>query len=60
MVLAMLGRKHVVILTKESVEHPSDISGLIYRSFKERVDEVKGTLFKDLEAAGYKPDSGGL
>ena len=47
-------------MTKESVEHPSDISGLIYRPFKERVEEVTGMLFKDLEAAGYKPDSKGL
>ena len=60
MVLAKLGRQHVAILTKESVEHPSDIAGLIYRPFKERVDEVKGQLFKDLEAAGYKPDTKGL
>jgi predicted nucleotide-binding protein len=60
MILAKLGRGRVVILTKESVEHPSDIAGLIYRSFKERVDEVKGMLFKDLEAAGYHPDTKGL
>jgi predicted nucleotide-binding protein len=60
MVLARLGRGRVVILTKESVEHPSDIAGLIYRTFKERVDEVSGTLFKDLEAAGYRPDTKGL
>ena len=60
MILARLGRARVVILTKESVEHPSDIAGLIYRPFKERVDEVKGALFKDLEAAGYRPDTKGL
>jgi predicted nucleotide-binding protein len=60
MILAKLGRQRVVILTKDSVEHPSDIAGLIYRPFKERVDEVKGMLFKDLEAAGYRPDSKGL
>jgi predicted nucleotide-binding protein len=60
MILAKLGRQRVVILTKESVEHPSDIAGLIYRPFKERVDEVKGMLFKDLEAAGYRPDTKGL
>jgi len=60
MILAKLGRQRVVLLTKESVEHPSDIAGLIYRPFKERVDEVKGMLFKDLEAAGYRPDTKGL
>jgi predicted nucleotide-binding protein len=60
MVLAKLGRKRVAILTKSSVEHPSDISGLIYRTFNEKVEEVTNALFKDLEAAGYKPDSKGL
>ncbi len=60
MVLARLGRRRVLILIKESVEQPSDIAGLIYRRFKERVDELKGTLFKDLQVAGYKPDSKGL
>jgi predicted nucleotide-binding protein len=60
MVLAKLGRRRVAILTKESVEHPSDIAGLIYRTFKERVEEISGILFKDLEAAGYRPDTKGL
>jgi predicted nucleotide-binding protein len=60
MVLGRLGRGRVCILTKESVEHPSDIAGLIYRPFKERIEEVKGMLFKDLEAAGYRPDTKGL
>ena len=60
MVLARLGRRRVLILIKESVEQPSDIAGLIYRRFKERVDEVKGELFKDLKEAGYSPDAKGL
>jgi predicted nucleotide-binding protein len=60
MILAKLGRQRVVLLTKESVEHPSDIAGLIYRPFKERVDKVEGMLFKDVEAAGYRPDTKGL
>jgi predicted nucleotide-binding protein len=60
MVLARLGRRRVLILIKESVEQPSDIAGLIYRRFKERVDELTGTLFKDLQEAGYKPDPRGL
>jgi len=60
MVLARLGRRRVLILIKESVEQPSDIAGLIYLRFKERVDELKGTLFKDLKEAGYSPDPKGL
>lgn len=55
MVLARLGRQRVAILLKESVEQPSDIAGLIYRPFKERVDEVTFDLVKDLQAAGYNP-----
>lgn len=53
MVLARLGRRRVAILTKESVERPSDIAGLIYISFKERVDEVAANLHRELRTAGY-------
>ena len=60
MVLARLGRPRVAILYKESVELPSDISGLLYIGFKERVDEVKNQLFRELENAGYQPNSDGL
>ena len=60
MVLANLGRERVAILYKQSVELPSDIAGLIYISFQERVDEVKTQLFKELEAAGYHPNVAGL
>jgi predicted nucleotide-binding protein len=55
MVLGRLGRHRVAILTKESVEHPSDISGLIYIPFVERVDELKFDLVKSLQNAGYTP-----
>lgn len=56
MVLANLGRKRVAILLQEDVEKPSDIHGLLYLPFKEKVDEVKAKLFKELKAAGYTPD----
>jgi predicted nucleotide-binding protein len=54
MVLARLGRRRVAILHKGSVELPSDIAGLVWIPFQERVDEAAGALFKELEAAGYK------
>ena len=38
---ARLGRRRVAILHMESGELPSDIAGLIYIPFKERVDEAK-------------------
>jgi predicted nucleotide-binding protein len=55
MVLARLGRRRVAILYKESVEQPSDIAGLIYIPFKDRVEEVQLQLLRELQAAGYKP-----
>jgi predicted nucleotide-binding protein len=60
MVLARLGRQRVAILHKRSVELPSDIAGLIYIPFEERVDEVKAQLFKELREAGYEPDAAAL
>lgn len=60
MVLARLGRRKVAILYKESVEKPSDIAGLVYLGFKERIDEVKPILFKELKDAGYEPSPAGL
>jgi predicted nucleotide-binding protein len=60
MVLARLGRTRVAILHKESVELPSDIHGLLYIAFKERVEEARNQLFQELEAAGYRPRAEGL
>lgn len=59
MVLARLGRPRVAILYKESVEKPSDIDGLLYLPFKERVDETRSLLFRELQEAGYSPDPAG-
>ena len=55
MVLANLGRKRVAILRKKTVEQPSDIDGLIYIPFDEHIDEIKIKLYRELQAAGYKP-----
>jgi predicted nucleotide-binding protein len=60
MVLARLGRQRVAILRKQSVEQPSDIAGLIYISFDERVDEVAPTLYRALLEAGYNPSETAL
>ena len=54
MVLARLGRGRVAILHKESVELPSDINGILYIPFKERVNEARHKLFQELQAAGYE------
>jgi predicted nucleotide-binding protein len=55
MVLARLGRKRVAILHKHSVELPSDIAGLLYIPFVERVDEVKARLFNELRRPAMIP-----
>ena len=60
MVLARIGRKRVAILHKKSVELPSDIGGLIYIGFEERVEEVSKDIYRNLIEAGYKPKPDGL
>ena len=60
MVLSGLDRKRVAILHKGSIELPSDISGLIYLPFVERVDEMKNKLFRELQQAGHRPRHEGL
>ena len=55
MVLATLGRKRVAILRKKTVDPPSDIDGLIYISFDEKVDELRLKLIQELQAAGFTP-----
>ena len=55
MVLSRLGRRRVAILLKEShsMEKPSDIQGLLYIPFKDRIEEARLQLSKELDAAGY-------
>ena len=59
MFLAKLGRSRVAILWKEATdfEKPSDIQGLIYIPFKDKVDEVSVSLIRELSRQGYKIDS---
>lgn len=53
MFLAKLGRKRVAILHKGDIELPSDIQGLIYIAFQDRVDEAKDKLAAELQEAGF-------
>jgi len=59
MFLAKLGRERVAILLKEAIdfEKPSDIHGLIYIPFQNKVDEVSINLIRELSRQGYKIDS---
>ena len=61
MVLAKLGRERVAILHKGSdLELPSDISGLLYIPFDDRVDEAKNGLATALRDAGFHIQIEGL
>ena len=54
MVLSRLGRSRVAILVKGSdIEKPSDIDGLIYISFQEKVSEAATELGASLQDAGF-------
>lgn len=59
MFLSRLGRERVAILLKESqnFEKPSDIQGLIYIPFQNKVDEVSISLIRELTRQGYTIDS---
>lgn len=54
MVLARLGRRRVAVLVKGSnLERPSDIDGLIYLAFNDKVDEIKDRIAATLQTAGF-------
>lgn len=59
MFLAKLGRERVAILLKEAAdfEKPSDIQGLVYIPFQNKVDEVSISLIRELSRQGYNIDS---
>lgn len=59
MFLAKLGREKVAILLKEheNFERPSDIQGLIYIPFQQKVDEVSLNLIRELTRQNYRIDS---
>lgn len=59
MFLAKLGRNKVAILLKEAAdfEKPSDIQGLIYIPFQNKVDEVSISLIRELTRQGYTIDT---
>ncbi|HYI39449.1 MAG TPA: TIR domain-containing protein [Allosphingosinicella sp.] len=52
--LGKLGRKRVCCIYRRGVTPPSDIAGLIYKEYREHVEDVKWELLKELRSAGYK------
>lgn len=59
MFLSKLGRDKVAILLKEDrdFEKPSDIQGLVYIPFSNKVDDVTINLAKELCNQGYNIDT---
>ncbi|MBO6254892.1 MAG: nucleotide-binding protein, partial [Bacteroidaceae bacterium] len=54
--IGKLGRKHVCVLKKGDVEVPSDILGVVYKTYKSDDDGWKYSLCKELNLAGYNVD----
>ena len=48
-----LGRSRVCCLHTGDVSLPSDIQGMIYKNFRNGIDEVAYSILKDLKAAGH-------
>ena len=57
--LLLINKFIVAILLKEAAdfEKPSDIQGLIYIPFQNKVDEVSISLIRELSRQGYKIDT---
>lgn len=60
MFLAKLGRERIAILLKETAdfEKPSDIQGLVYIPFRDKVEDASISLIRELNRQGYKINSG--
>ena len=52
--IGMLGRNRVCCILTGEVEIPSDVSGVLYKKFKNSVSELYGEIRKELTAAGYQ------
>jgi predicted nucleotide-binding protein len=52
--IGSLGRDRVCAIYKEGVEIPSDITGVLYKKFRESVEELYEEIRKELVSAGYQ------
>ena len=57
MLLASLTRERVAILQKGFIEHPSDVAGIIYITYKDHVREAVPKLVGRLQAVGIHLDA---
>jgi predicted nucleotide-binding protein len=52
--IGSLGREKVCPIYKKGVELPSDITGVLYKSYEKSVEELYGEIRKELATAGYQ------
>ena len=50
----------VAILIKQEMEQPSDIAGLIWIGFNEKMTEIGWGLFREVREAGHNPKTDSL
>jgi len=50
----LLKRKKVCCLLKGKVEKPSDIEGIVYIPFKDKIEGARFKIMKELKAVGYE------
>ena len=53
---AQLGRNRVSCLLQEGIEKPTDIDGIVYIPFKERIDEKFMDIIRELQTCNYRLD----
>lgn len=53
MLIPVLGRENVIVLKKEGVEVPSDMSGVFYIGFKNHIKETVPKMVKRLQNIGF-------
>lgn len=52
MLIGLLGRNKIAVLRKGEIENPTDISGVIYKSYNTNVKEIEDLLRKEFKTAG--------
>lgn len=60
MLIPVLGRENVIVLKKEGVEVPSDMSGVFYIGFNEHIKETVRLMATRLKAIGFDINSDNL
>ena len=54
MLIPVLGRENIIVLKKEGVEVPSDMSGVFYIGFEHHINETVQKMAKRLKGIGFE------